>query len=118
MKIYNKSHEQALKLKREMDSIEKQHELHIRFQEQNEKTKSYLMNKKANDDAFLKREKVFEAQEDEAYEKYYRHMHKNFDIKNSPIDYTNRKKYKDGFADEKYINDLYKHQQKTTKRKK
>ena len=115
MKIYSKSHEQALKLKREMDSIEKQHKLHIAFQAKNEKSKFYNVNKKANDESFLKREKIFEAQEDEAYEKYYRHMHKNFDIKSNPINYAD-KKYKDGFCDEKYINDLYKHQHKASKR--
>lgn len=118
MKIYNKSHEKALKLKREMDSIYKQHELHIEYQEKFEKTKDYALNKKANDEAFLKCEKVFDELEDKAYEKYYNHMHNNFDIKNSPIHFTDQKKYKDGFIDEKYINDLYKHQQKTAKRKK
>lgn len=117
MKTYNKSHEQALKLKREMDTIYKQHELHIANQEKFEKTKEYKQNKKSYDDAFLKREKVFEAQENKAYTDYYRHMHKNFDIANSRIYFTN-KKYKNGFVDEKYINDLYKHQQKTSKRKK
>lgn len=114
-KIYSRSHAQALKLKQNMDSIEKQHELHIAQQEKFEKTKEYRQNKKANDEAFLKREKVFEAQENKAYEQYYKHMHKDFDINNSRIYFTN-KKYKEGFADEKYINDLYKDKHKKSKR--
>ena len=113
MKIYSKSHERALQLKHQMDSIDKQHKLHIRLQEKNEKTKSYLINKKANDNSFWKREKVFEAQENVAYEKYYRYMHKNFDIKNSAINYLD---YKDGFVDEKYINDLFKNKHEKAKR--
>ena len=72
-------------------------------------------------------EKLFEfnKKEDEAYAKYYNHMHRTLSITKDSPTFLN-KKYKDGFTDEKYINDMFKlktkqkkaqHEHKQVKRK-
>lgn len=115
MKIYSNAHEKALKLKRNMDKIEKEH---ISFLNNAEKMKSKM-------DTSLKRnnfnklfdsiEKDFNEKEDEAYAKYYNHMHKSLSIGKSDTTFLN-KKYKDGFADEKYINDMFRLKAKNQKK--
>ncbi len=98
-------HEQALKLKKQMDEIEKQHLKHINDFIEFSKTADYKKDKIKHNRNFAKEEKALEIKEDNAYEKYYNHMHKDFDIKNSSIDFT---KYPEKFVDKKYINDMYK----------
>lgn len=113
MKIFSKEHEKALKLKSNMDAIEKEHLFHIRHQQKREKQKGY---QKSETEAFLRREKIFEEQEDVAYKQYYDHMHKCLDIPKSPIAF-NKDKYPNGFVDEKYINDMFKAKANSKKKK-
>lgn len=53
--------------------------------------------------------KELDKQESQLYSKYYNLLHNNFDIEKcrANADYTDRK-YKDGFCDKKYVNDLFK----------
>lgn len=113
MKIFSKEHKKALELKHKMDEIEKEHLVHIKFQEQKEKHKGYLLNKEAEDKAFLMREAKFEDQEDGAYLNYYNFMHKHLNIDKN----TDFSKYKDGFCDEKYINNMFKQKNAIKKQK-
>lgn len=67
-------------------------------------------------DKFFKEENaLFAEKEDDAYRKYYNHMHKDFNnIENHPaVDFT---KYKDKFLDEKFIKDIYKDKIKSVKK--
>ena len=98
-------HEQALNLKQQMDEINKQHHKHINDFLEFSKTANYKKDRIKHDRKFAKEEKALEIKEDKAYEKYYNHMHKDFDINNSSIDFT---KYPEKFIDKKYINDMYK----------
>lgn len=106
MKIYSKEHQKALELKKNMDQIEKEH---ITFLNNVEKmaTKMNTTLKRNNFNNFIDHiEKDFNEKEDEAYAKYYNHMHKSLSIGKDDTTFLD-KKYKEGFADEKYINDMF-----------
>ena len=125
MKIYSKEHQKALELKKNMDQIEKEH---ITFLNNAEKmlTKMNTTLKRNNFDKFFDNiEEDFNKKEDEAYTKYYNHMHRTLSITKDNPTFLN-KKYKDVFTDEKYINDMFKlktkqkkaqHEHKQVKRK-
>lgn len=116
MKIFSKRHQKALQLRQKMEELEKYHLKHIEHNEKASKTKLYKGNKTLNDQQFLQREKQIEAKENALYTEYYNHMNKDFDCNNAKISFAN-KKYKDGFVDEKYINDMYKQQAKELAKK-
>ena len=106
MKNLEKNRREALRLKREMDEISAQHHNFLNIAEAESKRRRNMGQAKAYDSMFKKRNDRFEALEDKAYERYYNHMHSEFDINNSPIDFLSAK-YRDKFCDRKYINDLY-----------
>lgn len=115
MKIYNQRHQQALNLKDKMEKSEKEHLNHINNFEKSQSKAKTPQDKKRMNDAFWRMEKKYEAKENELYTKFYNHMHKDFDVKNSKIQFTN-KKYKDGFVDKKYINDMYRNKVRNAKK--
>lgn len=102
MKIYSNAHKKALELKKNMDNITKEH---IKFLDKAEKQHW--------DKSFDAVEEGFNRAENEAYAKYYNHMHKSLSLQ--PKDNTFLK-YKEGFADEKYINDMFKQKAKQQKK--
>lgn len=101
-----KKRREALKLKREMDEITAQHLNFLSIAEAEEKRRRNMGQAKAKDSMFKKRNDRFDELENKAYENYYNHMHSEFDINNSQIDFLSPK-YKDKFCDTKYINDMY-----------
>ena len=104
----------ALKLKEQMDKSEKEHLNHINSFEKNQSKAKTPQDKKRMNDAFSRMEKKYDAKDNELYFKFYNHMYKDFDIKNSEIQFTD-KKYKDGFIDKKYINDMYRNKARAKK---
>lgn len=122
MKFVNKKHERAIKLKRDLDKVTREHETFLNNLEKAEfKTKSPTSRKAWG--KFLEAgETEFNAKEDKLYQEYYDLMNKEFDVNKSKIKFTD-KKYKDKFMDEKYINDMFKAKTKekangkTTKKK-
>lgn len=113
MKIYSKAHEKALKLKREMDQIEKEHTTFLNKAEKMQTKMNTSLKRNNFNRLFDSIEKEFNEKEDEAYAKYYNHMHKSLSLQ--PKDNTFLK-YKEGFADEKYINDMFKQKAKQQKK--
>lgn len=103
MRIHSKDHQKALELKRNMDNITSEHEKFLKKAEKQHWNKS-----------FTEVEKGFSRAEDEAYAKYYNHMHKTLSLTKDDTAFLN-KKYKEGFADEKYINDMFKQKAKQKK---
>ena len=105
MKIYSKDHQKALNLRNNLEEASTKLSDYI-----------YSQSKKQTDSdtIFLKRLNSLSKKEDEAYYKYYNHMHKAFtgkQIDNAILS----KKYKDKFVDKKLINDLYKDKTKKEK---
>lgn len=106
---------QALKLKKEMDNIEKAHKKHIDNFEAKEKLYTPQQRVRANK-AFVKMEEKYAELEDEAYKKYYNHMHKDFNPDKTKTDFRS-KKYKEGFCDKQYIEDMYTEKKNSLKKK-
>ena len=112
MKVYSKEHKQALKLKSDMDNIEKRHLDHInKFDElithaTSDKDKNRIIN------AWDKIEEKYNKKEDIAYTNYYKFMHKHLDIDKN----TDFNKYKEGFGDKKFINEMFKKKVNAKKR--
>lgn len=102
MKFKNKRHEKAIALKREIDKANKAHEKHI--DEWGNKKFSSKAAKTRSETAFLRREKKYDEHDNKTYKAYYDHMHEDFS--NEDIQ-KNLVKYKEGFVDEKFINDMY-----------
>lgn len=113
MKIYSKEHEKALKLKHNMDLIEKQHLNHINNYDKLISKAKTPESKKRVENAWRAQEKKFESKEDIAYSNYYNHMHKHLNIPKNSKEFT---KYKDGFADKKFINKMFKEKFKKDKK--
>lgn len=111
MKIYGKSHERALELKRESDRVYKEHKDFLTRAEKMEKNAKTPTEKKVFKKVFRETDRAFNKKENEADKKYYNHIHNNFDLEKVKTRYTD-KKYKEHFCDEKYINDLYKEKAK------
>ena len=100
-----------------MDEIDRQHERFLAMVDAEQKARRGMANNKARDSMFRRRNNRFETLEDKAYSKYYKHMHKDFDVKGSPISFTSGK-YKEKFCDVQYINDMYNHKKKQFEDKK
>lgn len=115
MKIYSKEHEKALKLKENMDLTFQKHLNHINSYDDIVKKAKTPEVKKRVISAWEAREKKFENKEDVEYADYYNHMHKNFD--NETIE-KKLIKYKDGFVDKKFINDMFKSKARADKKQK
>lgn len=109
---------EALAIHKEMQNVEKQHRNFLNNWENISKNRKVLGKRKIADNYFEKQEKEFDKKESELYAKFYRHMHKDFNVDKSPITYTDTKKYKDGFCDERYIKDMYSHKLEKVKTKK
>ena len=94
--------QQALKLRNELDKVSKEHAKYVNSQ----------VKKQTDSDAvFMRKDTAFSKKEDEAYRKYYEHMHKDFkgsDIEKAILS----KKYKEMFMDKNLIKDLYNNTQK------
>ena len=114
MKIYNERHQKALYLKNQLDIVQAKQMAHIHEFEGRTKGLTPDQRKRATE-AFERVQKKYNERESSAYSQYYNHMHEDFDIKGSKISYAD-KKYKNGFTDEKYINDMYRKQAKEKKR--
>ncbi len=104
MKIYSNAHKKALELKNNMDNITREHEKFLEKAEKQNWNKSF--------DAV---EAGFNRAEDEAYAKYYNHMHRSLSLTKDDTTFLD-KKYKEGFADEKYINDMFRLKAKKQKK--
>ncbi len=97
---------EALKILRELQKVGKQQEHVIDEWESAGQKNKQSGRRKINDNFYAKLNKQLEKKEDMLYDKYYKHIHKDFDVNKTRVNYLD-KKYKDGFADEKYVNDLY-----------
>lgn len=97
MKIYSKEHQKALNLRSTLEEATAKLSNYVDSQVKRQTDSEILFQKKYN---------ILSKKEDEAYLKYYNHMHKNFtekQIENAILS----KKYRDKFVDKKLINDLY-----------
>lgn len=115
MKIYSKEHEKALKLRNNMGLCFKRHLDHVESYDAIVKKAKTPEEKKRVITAWEAREKALDKKEDVAYTNYYNHMHKNFD--NETIE-KKLIKYKDGFVDDKFINNLFKTKARADKKQK
>ena len=111
MSNLEKNRKKALKLKREMDEIDRQHMRFVQLVDAEEKARRKKGNLNASDKMLSKQCSLFAKKEQEAYSKYHKFMHKEFDINNGTVSFNNPK-YKNGFCDKLYINDLYSNKKK------
>lgn len=95
MKIYSKRHQRALNLIDQMNNTTKEHWKYV-----NKQIKKPTDSSKV----FAKKDASFNKKEDELYKKYYDQMHKDF----GSIKLKDYKDFKDGFADKKFVNKMYK----------
>lgn len=107
MSRIDNSQKKALRLKREMDEIDKQHKRFIEMIQTEEKTRRKKGNLKTSDRQLNKLCTSYAKKGQEAYLRYHDHMNKEFNINNSDISFNNPK-YQNGFCDKQYINDMYK----------
>lgn len=107
MKFVNKKHERAIKLKREIDKVDREHETFLNNLARAESKTKSSTSRKAWGKFLEAGEAEFNTKEDKLYREYYDLMNKEFDVNKSKIKFTD-KKYKDKFMDEKYINDMFK----------
>lgn len=111
MSTLEKNRKKALRLKREMDEIDRQHKRFVDLVDAEEKARRKKGNFKASDKMLSKQCSLFAKKEQEAYIKYYKHMNKEFDINNASISFNNPK-YKNGFCDRQFINDMFNNKKK------
>ena len=106
MSTLERNRKKALRLKREMDEIDRQHKRYVDLVDAEEKARRKKGNFNASDKMLSKQCSLFAKKEQEAYIKYHKHMNKEFDINNAAVSFNNPK-YKNGFCDKLYINDMY-----------
>ena len=111
MSTLEKNRKKALRLKREMDEIDRQHKRYVDLVDAEEKARRKKGNFNASDKMLNKQCALFAKKEQEAYIKYHKHMNKEFDINNAAVSFNNAK-YKNGFCDNQYINDMFNNKKK------
>jgi len=117
MSSLERNRKKALRLKREMDEIDRQHKRFVDLVDAEEKARRKKGNFNASDKRLSKQCSLFAKKEQEAYIKYHKHMNKEFDINNASVSFNNPK-YKNGFCDKLYINDMYSNKKKEIERAK
>ena len=95
---------QALKLLKQMNKVDKQQERVINEWNGVEQKNKQAGRRKINDNFYSKLSHQLEKQSGELYSKYYHHVNKDVNPNKSSVNFLN---YKDKFMDEKYINDIY-----------
>ncbi len=95
---------QALKLLKQMDKVNKQQERVINEWQDSMRKNKQAGRRKINDNFYSKLNAQLDKQNDELYSKYYHHVNKDVNPNKSSVNFLN---YKDRFMDEKYINDIY-----------
>lgn len=95
---------QALKLLKQMDKVNKQQERVINEWQDSMRKNKQAGRRKINDNFYSKLNAQLDKQNDELYSKYYQHVNKDVNPNKSSVNFLN---YKNRFMDEKYINDIY-----------
>lgn len=97
---------EALKILKQMQKVDKQQERVIEAWDSVGQKNKQAGRRKIDDNFYAKLNKQLEQENDRLYDKYYKHIHKDFNPNKTRVNFCDRK-YKNGFVDEKYVNDLY-----------
>lgn len=97
---------EALALNRQMQVVDKQHEDLLDDWELSSRNQKKLGKKRVSNRYYAKQDKMLDKRSDELYTQFYNHMNKDFDVNKSTISFANSK-YKYGFCDNRYIQDMY-----------
>lgn len=97
---------EALKILKQMQKVDKQQERVINAWDSAGQKNKQSGRRKVNDNFYAKLNKQLEKEEEMLYDKYYKHIYKDFNPNKSRVNFCDRK-YKNGFVDEMYVNDLY-----------
>lgn len=98
---------EALKLINQMEKVSRQQERVIASWDKAETLHKQSGRRAIVDNFYSKQNKELEKQSDQLYDKFYRHMHKDFNVNKSQVNYADHAKYKNGFVDTKFVNDIY-----------
>lgn len=101
---------EALLLLTEYQNADRQHNNFLDNYDKVESKRRSLGQKKTNDNFFDRMNKELDKKADNAYDRFYHHMHKDLKPNTSPVRFNNTFKYKDGFVDPQYVRDVYDHE--------